>query len=197
MQRSGVTILPRIAAPVRPATPGDGRLCRTGSLQLLQVLGCIVSLLLSDPALALSRQDSLVIVRAISMLSPRPDGAVVALVYPAGDSDAESEARTAAEMMLGLGLSGAAVDSSRISTDMARYTAIVLPADRQVAGAVAALARTEGILTIGLGDDCLTLPDCMLAVSTTPAVSITLAREVADSAGIRFTPAFTLMVRQR
>lgn len=162
----------------------------------LGILLLILTLLLPDPATAyaLSRQDALIIVRSLLMLVPRPPADAAIAVLPAGDAQSQIEE---AEAMAALLKSSAArvrvVPLNRLHEAVGAAAVLVPP------GLPASALQTLPVQTllIGFDADCVAQDRCLLYIRSVGQVSITLNRQRFARSGLRFDPAYRLLMKEQ
>jgi hypothetical protein len=142
-----------------------------------------------------------VAVRAAAFVSPPLSGPVtVAIVYDPGDANSEQEAREIERVMAGGMKVGAMILSPRrvpaASLDQlagARMAFITQGSNyRQIGAATAA----RSILSISFDPACSRTGFCVLAVSETPRVQITVSKAAAAAAKLRFDSSFLMLVKE-
>lgn len=139
--------------------------------------------------------------RVASFQLPAPKGPVIAaIIFERGDPASEQEARTI-ERTLGDGLSIGAMQlrPRRVATDElerlagARVAFVTKGINyRSVARAI----DGQPILTIGSDTSCVYAGHCAVAITSGPKVQIFVSREACRAAGIRFSSAFLMLVKE-
>ncbi len=145
-------------------------------------------------ALTLSRQDALIIVRSLLMLVPRPPADAAVVVLPAGrGSDHLQQAEAAAALLRTTNANARALPLDRVA-EAADAIAVLVPP-----GIPAEVVQSlpERTLLIGFDPECVTLDRCLLYIQTAGQVSITLNRQRMARSGLRFDPAYRLLMNER
>lgn len=144
-----------------------------------------------------------VAVRVLSFLQPPPSGVTpVGIVFEPGNAVSEGDA-AALERSIGGGLSAgrALVRTRRIPvtalSGMAGLrAAFVTGGLRNEQAGVAAAAARLSVVTITSDLDCVAAARCIVGISSTPRVQITVSRAAARSANIHFGSAFLMLVKE-
>lgn len=156
---------------------------------------CAVLLGLALPHIAearpLSRQDALIVVRAVLMLVPRPDSqAPIAVVH-----DGSAESRDAAEQSAALltNLRANVVVSGPMAPTLHQAAALVL-----MPGLTVDAARNlpPDKLSIAMDEQCLRQDSCILLIRTQGQVSIVLNRQAFDRSRLRLDPSFQVLLKE-
>lgn len=142
-------------------------------------------------------------VRVVSFIQPTPTGIVnTAILYDPGDAASEGEAASI-ERAVGARLS---VGRSIIRTRRVPVSAIGTLSGYQVAfvtvglrteqGSIASAANHSSVLTISSDRSCVQSGHCVVGVTASPKVQITVNRAAARAANIRFGSAFLMLIKE-
>ena len=143
----------------------------------------------------------LVAARVASFLQPGLDGQVTAaIIYQPGDAGSEREAR-AIEHALGGGL---VVGSITLRPRRVAATALSELAGARVAFVtigtdyreIAAATAPRSILTISGDPACTRAAQCVVTISATGRVQITVSRAAAKAAKLKFSSAFLMLIKE-
>ena len=169
-------------------------------------LGYIASfvaiMIASGPAQAQMTENTVNVgARAASFLQPRLSGAVTAaIVYQPGHEASEREARAIErELAGGLAIGALRLAPRRVAANAldglagARIAFVTRGTNsRQIAAATAA----RSIVTITSDPACVRAGHCAVAVQSSPKIQIIVSRAACGAAGIRFSAAFLMLVRE-
>jgi hypothetical protein len=143
----------------------------------------------------------LVAARVASFLQPALEGQVTAaIIYRPGDAASEREAR-AIERALGGGLMVGSITlrPRRVATTAlgelagARVAFVTTGTDyREIAAATA----PRSILTISSDPACTRAAQCVVTISTTSRVQITVSRAAVKAAKLKFSSAFLMLIKE-
>jgi hypothetical protein len=139
--------------------------------------------------------------RVATFLQPGLSGQVTAaIVYQPGDTQSEDEARTI-ERALGSGL---VIGALRLRPRRVPISALDQLGGAKVAfvtrgtnyRAVAAAAAPLSILTISSDPACAQAGYCVVTISSTPRVQITVSKAAGRAAGLRFSSGFLMLIKE-
>lgn len=155
------------------------------------------------PTSAMAGFNVPVAVRVVSFLQPPPSGKVPgAIIFDPGNKASVSEA-AAIESAVGSGLSAgrATLQVRRVPVDsLSRLTgvsiAFVTQGLRDQQSEIAALSARRSILTISSDPACVAAARCVVGISATPKVQITVSRTAARASKIQFSSAFLMLVEE-
>lgn len=142
-----------------------------------------------------------VVGRVATFLQPSLSGQVTAaIIYQPGDPSSENEAR-AIERALGTGLT---VGSLTLKPRRLAVGAIGDIAGAKVAFVtkgvnyreIAATMASRSILSIGSDPACMKAGLCVLQITSTPSVQITVSKAAAKAAKLRFSSGFLMLIRE-
>ncbi|MDN4634116.1 YfiR/HmsC family protein [Sphingomonas sp. PsM26] len=142
-------------------------------------------------------------VRVVSFIQPSPTGVVTAaILYDPGDTASEGEAASI-ERAVGSGLS---VGRSIIRTRRVPVLAMGMLSGYRVAfvtvglraeqDSIATAANRSSVLTISSDRSCVQSGHCVVGVTASPKVQITVNRAAARAANIRFGSAFLMLIKE-
>lgn len=166
-------------------------------------LGLLISFVaICGPRAQESDNTVQVAIRAAAFVSPPLVGRVtVAIIHEPGDAASEREARSIERAIAGGPRVGPMILVSR------RVAAGAL--DQQLAGAkiafvtsgvnyrqAAAATAPRSILSIGLDPACTRSGHCVLTVSRTPKVQITVSKAAAAAARLKFNASFLMLIKE-
>ncbi|KQN11916.1 conserved hypothetical protein [Sphingomonas aurantiaca] len=142
-------------------------------------------------------------VRVVSFVQPSPTGLItVAILYDPGDAASEAEAASI-ERAVGSGLSvgRSVVRAHRVPVStmgsLSGYrVAFVTAGLRTEQGSIAIAANRASVLTISSDRACVQTGRCVVGVTASPKVQITVNRAAARAANIRFGSAFLMLVKE-
>jgi len=148
-------------------------------------------------------KDLQVIGRSLGFIEDARTGTLeLGIVYVRNEPETVRQAKTMQEM-LGTGLSaGKLVLRPRLvaADELGNLDHIgalfIVPGAAHVATAAAAAAKRLHVPTLSTDVACAESGQCVLAFRSDPSVEIILSRDAAAVAGVRFTPAFRMLVRQ-
>lgn len=184
---------PAVAGRRRP-----GPRARAAGLGRTVLAAAVLALTLAFPgqaaALTLSRQDALIIVRSLLMLVPRPPADASIVVLPAGPGqDQVAAAEASAALLRSATANARVVPLDRVAEATDAIAVLVPPGTpAEVVGAI-----PERALLIGFDPECVSLDRCLLYIQTAGQVSITLNRQRMARSGLRFDPAYRLLMNER
>jgi hypothetical protein len=139
--------------------------------------------------------------RVVSFLQPGPSGTVTAaIIYQPGDAASENEA-LAIERALGTGLT---VGSLTLKPRRVAASALDQLAGAKVAFVtrgtnyreIAAATARRSILTITSDPSCTRAGYCIVTISSTGRVQITVSKSASAAAKLRFTSGFLMLIRE-
>lgn len=141
--------------------------------------------------------------RVVSFVQPAPNGAIpAAILYEPGNAASEADA-AAIERAVGSGLAAgrATLRTRRVPVgglaSLAGYrvafVTLGLKADQ---AAVAAAAARSSTLTITADQACVEAGRCVVGISSSPRVQITVSRAAARASNVRFGSAFLMLVKE-
>lgn len=159
-------------------------------------------MIVSQPARAasLSASDAQFIAKALGFEDPPAPGGTIAVVYAGGNAASKADADGITALFAGgLSSSGGSVTAKPVAAaslgDGSGYIAIIIATGGQADGVMAA-AKAHKILCITGDPSMVQAGQCMMAVRSQPSVDITVNRAAAQSAGIGFASAFTMLVHE-
>ncbi len=171
-------------------------------LWLRHVIAVAICLLAGEATSAqMAGSTVLIAARVASFLQPGLDGQVTAaIIYQPGDAGSEREAR-AIERALGGGL---AVGSITLRPRRVAATALGELAGARVAFVttgtdyreIAAATAPRSILTISGDPACTRAAQCVVTISATSRVQITVSRAAAKAAKLKFSSAFLMLIKE-
>lgn len=139
--------------------------------------------------------------RVISFLQPAPSGVIpAAIVYDPGNAASEAEAASierAGPLVAGKGslrLKRVAVGALGGLAGM--RVAFITTGLRDSEGQIGAAAARQSILTITSDLACVQAGHCVVAISSSPRVQITVSRAAAKAANVQFGSAFLMLVKE-
>lgn len=170
---------------------------------LLRCVATLVIALFQAPAASAQMADNAVRVggRVVSFLQPPLNGQVTAaILYDPGDPASVSEA-AAIDRALG---SGMTIGSLTLKPRKVSTNALGGLGDAKVAfvtrginyRAIAAVTAPRSIITITSDNACVQAGYCIVAISATPKVQITVSRNARTAARLRFSAAFLMLVKE-
>lgn len=173
------------------------------------VASCLRLLFAVVPALAgsgwaeaasLSRQDLQVLSRALVFVQPAPSGTqTLAIAYATGNASSRADAE-AIEALIGSGLRvGAAMLRPRL-VDTASLAeggfAAVLAAEGADGTLLQAAFQKQKVLCITGNFSAVQAGNCVMAIRAAPRVEILVNHAAATAAGVEFSAAFRMMIRE-
>ncbi len=142
-----------------------------------------------------STRDLQVIARAVGFVSGLPRGVIDVAVVDGPGADA-----LIAAMGRGISAGGVTLNPRRVSVDELGASAvrvIIVPRGQDAShAAIAAAAAELHAVTISTDTECVRSGRCVVGVSTSPRVEIVVSRAAATAAGVSFTQAFLVMIRE-
>lgn len=169
----------------------------------LGFIGIVALLIGTDTTWALSPKDLQVIGRAITFLEAPPKGAaeIGVLLNP---SDPKSVAEAAeVQALIGGGLT---IDQLKLTArlvpiaDLNRTSGlsalIVLTASPEMLALVEAAGTGQKLLTISTDLACVQQGACVMGARSEPKIEIVLNKPLAQAAGITFSTAFRMMIKE-
>jgi hypothetical protein len=191
-----------VKASKRPIGVRLKRACRHCGLFIaaVMILHCLAAPARADD---ITPKDLQVIGRTLGFVEDATTGTLeLGIVYVRNEPDSVRQAKTM-QQMLGDGLSaGKLVLHPRLvaADELASLDHIgalfIVPAAAHVAAVAAAAAKRLHVPTLSTDVACAEAGQCVLAFRSDPSVEIVMSREAAAVAGVRFTPAFRMLVRQ-
>ena len=141
--------------------------------------------------------------RVVSFLQPPPNGAVqTAIVFEPGNAVSEADA-TSIERAIGGGVAAgrASIRTRRVPIGalgtLGNYrAAFVTTGLRDEQAGIAAAAARGSVVTITSDQACVQAGRCVVGISSTPRVQITVSRAAARAANVRFGSAFLMLVKE-
>ena len=174
-------------------------------LAVMRVTATVVLALLSTPVQAdeVTPKDIQVIGRTLGFMENTAGALELGIVYVRGEAESVRQATTM-QSTLGDGLSIGKVllqprliASDELATlDHAGALFIVPAALLAVASTAAATAHRLHVPVISTDVACAQAGYCVLAFHSSPTVEITFNRNAAEEAGVHFTAAFRMLVKQ-
>lgn len=139
--------------------------------------------------------------RVISFLQPAPSGAIpAAIVYEPGNGASEAEAASierGGPLVAGKGtLRLKRVPVNALGQLAGVRVAFVTSGLRAQEAQIAAAAARGSILTITSDLACVQAAHCVVAISSSPRVQITVSRAAAKAANVQFGSAFLMLVKE-
>jgi len=139
--------------------------------------------------------------RVISFVQPAVSGSIpAAIIYAPGNAASEAEAASierAGPLVAGKGtLRLKRVAANALGQLAGMRVAFVTSGLRDVEGQIAAAAARQSILTITSDLACVQAAHCVVAISATPRVQITVSRAASKAANIQFGSAFLMLVKE-
>ncbi len=136
----------------------------------------------------------------MGFLDPAPHGGTVGVVYAPTDPASRADAEAIISLFgAGLASGGGVVTAKAVSSaalgDGAGLIAVILATGAGEGGA-SAVARLHGMLCITAVEELVQSGHCIMAVHSQPRVEITINRAAAQTAGVSFTPAFSMLVHE-
>lgn len=148
----------------------------------------------------LSEKDMQVVGRALSFVVDGPKGDVpVAIVFQEGNASSEGDKAAAAKLLEAglktgeLTLKGTPVPVSKIG-DAGKYK--VWYVTMGAGGAMGPAGGAAKAITVGTDKDCVAAGQCVIAVESSPKVQIYVSRAAAQAAGVSFSSAFLILVKE-
>jgi hypothetical protein len=140
-------------------------------------------------------RDLQVIARAVGFVSGLPRGAVDVAVVDGPGADALIAATGRGIAAGGMMLNPRRVSVSALAASGARV--IIVPEGQDAShNAIAAAARALNAVTLSTDMGCVRSDRCVVGVSTSPRVEIVVSRAAAKAAGVSFSQAFRVMIRE-
>lgn len=161
------------------------------------VAALLVGLSIGAAKAQTSERDLEVVGRALSFLEGASGSArTVAIVFAPGDA-AEAEALYAA-MAGGLSAGRVTLNSQLIPLGqrVSGVDAALFVGEASADSAAVRAATSAGVLTVSTNLSCVRAGDCVMGVQSAPPVQILVHRAAADTASIRFSTAFSMMVEE-
>jgi hypothetical protein len=165
-------------------------------------LAAIISGAATTDTRAQAGEDTIqVAARSISFLRPALSGPVTAaIIYQPGDPGSEREARTIEQSLARNGRIGSiSLTPRRVASDTldglagAKVAFVTHGTDyRQVGRAAAA----RSILTISFDMACVRDGQCVLAISSRPAVQIIISKAATTAAKLKFSSGFLMLIKE-
>jgi hypothetical protein len=157
-------------------------------------------LLLALPWQAGAELNVQVAARVVSFLQPPPNGAVqAAIVFEPGNAVSEADA-TSIERAIGGGVAAgrASIRTRRVPiSSLGNYRAAFVTAGlRDEQPGIAAAAARGSVVTITSDQACVQAARCVVGISSTPRVQITVSRAAARATNVRFGSAFLMLVKE-
>ncbi len=169
--------------------------------KLLGAGACLwAALLLPEAALAADLNIP-VATRVISFLQPPPSGTILAaIIYEPGNAASEAEAASierAGTLSTGKGV----VKLKRVPVNAlgglaGMRVAFVTGGLREDQAQIAAATSRQSILTVTSDISCVEAGRCVVAISSSPRVQITVSRAASKAANIQFGSAFLMLVKE-
>nr|WP_281396842.1 YfiR/HmsC family protein [Sphingomonas aerophila] len=136
-------------------------------------------------------------------MQPPPNGAVqAAIVFQPGNAVSEADA-TSIERAIGGGVAAgrASIRTRRVPISslgtLGNYRAAFVTAGlRDEQPGIAAAAARGSVVTITSDQACVQAARCVVGISSTPRVQITVSRAAARAANVRFGSAFLMLVKE-
>jgi predicted GTPase len=154
------------------------------------------------PAFARSAGDALqVAVRAVSFLTPSVGKTVnAAIIYEAGDTASEEEARAIERSLAASNNSGSVhFRSRRVSTaslDQLSGIKVAFVTKGTNYRQVAAATSAQSIMTISFDPACTRAGHCVLSVSSRPKIQIVVSKSATTAARLRFNSSFLMLIKE-
>jgi hypothetical protein len=158
-----------------------------------------------DPAWAedVTPKDLQVIGRTLGFMEDAAAGSLeLGIVYVRNEPESVRQAKLM-QGMLGVGLTAGKlvllphlVATEELPTLDHIGALFIVPAAAHVADVVATAAKRLHVPTLSTDVSCAEAGHCVLAFHSDPTVEIVFSRDAAAVAGVRFTPAFRMLVRQ-
>lgn len=161
----------------------------------------LVASLLPQVCLAASwtGKDVQIIGKVLGFLDPPRLGSVVAVVYVAGNPDAEADA-AAIVALFGAGTGGSPVVTAQAvpvsSLSRGKTFAAVIPVLGTPIAAIAAAIQAGRLLCVTNDIALVQAGSCTLAIRSEPRLEIIVNSKAAVSAGISFTTAFRMLIHE-
>jgi len=166
----------------------------------MSVVGVTAALGLASP-MAAADLNLPVATRVISFLQPAPSGTIpAAIIYEPGNAASEAEAASiehGGTLVAGKGtLRLKRVAANALGGLAGVHVAFVTTGLREAQGQIAAAAARQSILTITSDVGCVEAAHCVVAISSSPRVQITVSRAASKAANIQFGSAFLMLVKE-
>jgi len=166
----------------------------------MSVVGVSAALGLASP-MAAADLNLPVATRVISFLQPAPSGTIAAaIIYEPGNAASEAEAASIEHggiLVAGKGtLRLKRVAANALGGLAGVHVAFVTTGLREAQGQIAAAAARQSILTITSDVGCVEAAHCVVAISSSPRVQITVSRAASKAANIQFGSAFLMLVKE-
>ena len=163
----------------------------------------VLATMVLTPGKAAARLNVPVATRIVSFVQPQPQRQIdAAIIVDPANRDSERDA-AAIEEAIGSGLT---VGQATLRVRRVRTDALAKLSGAQVAFVtaglqgsypqIAAATARQSILTISADPDCVKDARCVVGISSTPRVQITINRAAARAAKIRFASAFLMLVQE-
>jgi hypothetical protein len=167
---------------------------RIGSLSVF-----VLALFTSVPANADTAKDLQIAGRALTFLENGPAGhAVIGVVFdPAKPASVAQKDAVMAALGSGLDVGGVTLVGKPMEAGAVSGGVAALFVTTGVNfGAVASAAKSHKLVTVATDHACVASGDCVLGVSTSPKVEITVNRAAASAVGASFKSAFRMMITE-
>jgi hypothetical protein len=140
--------------------------------------------------------------RALGFLEPRLSGPTpVAIVYDAGDSASEADAREIARGLAAAAPSGVSFQTQLVPASglgaIGRARVVFLASGVSSQAAVFAVASKAHAVTVSFDLGCVNAGRCVIGVRTAPKVEILVSRAARQSSGVAFSQAFLMLVTEQ
>ncbi len=187
------------------AAPGQTWVAGGGSsslgLRLALTLMCVLASALPAAAAGLSVLEARLAARILVFQEAPPTGEQrIAIVHAADRPESAAEAAETAQSLRGAEPTGGLrlvpelVSLSDLASLSGVVALVITDSMLDAAPAIAAAAHSMRIPTIARSIDCVSEQRCVIAVQSRPRVRITLSREAATQARVKFQPAVWVMV---
>lgn len=164
------------------------------------ITASILGACLLAPAQAQTTERDLEVIGRVLGFLQGPSGSdrTVAIAY---GPEAQAEAQAIVEMMAGGLSTGRVTMVSQLldgtdTSGLAGAHAVVLVGSAINDATLRQAASDQGILSVSTQTDCADAATCMLGIASSPSIRIVVNRSNLQQAGLRFDPAFVLMVEE-
>ena len=149
-----------------------------------------------------SKKDIQIASKALNFMVPKVTGiAEVAIVFDPKNPASIAEADQIISIIgSGLKVGKVKLSARKVSSDVLDFSeskmVILTSGTTAIQGKVKAAADSAGLLTVSTDETCVASANCVMGVKSKPKVQITINLSATSAAGIKFSPAFKMMVNK-
>ncbi len=172
------------------------------ALALSAVAASILSINSFSAQAETSKKDIQIASKALNFMVPKVKGAAeVAIVFDPNNAASIAEADQIASIIgSGLKVGKVMLSARKISADDLEFSGskmvLLTSGTTAIQGKVKAAADSAGLLTVSTDENCVAAANCVMGVKSKPKVQITINLNATSAAGIKFSPAFQMMVNK-